>query len=83
MTPSVSLCRLPLPRALHIRSYYNFRQDPINDLQLFLFINTCLLGLASLVRGTIVRAFEGRSAVAVDGQPSWWADLYQVRGFGF
>lgn len=71
-------------RALY--KYYNWRQDTLSDLQLFIILNAAVIGFGASLRRHIgdiemsaTNAAAATGAVPLDGAaPPWWADLYSV-----
>lgn len=73
--------------------YYNWRQDTLSDLQLFVAFNAAILGLGAVLHHKIVEASSPSSAVTVNidpdqlqlqagvpegSVPDWWSDIYRV-----
>ena len=72
-------------RALY--KYYNWRQDTLSDLQLFMILNASFIAFGAALRRQISdmdpAAATAAAAAAAAGEtngaaPPWWADLYSV-----
>lgn len=66
--------------------YYNWRQDTLSDLQLFVAFNAGILALGAVLHHKIVELSSVSQSVAVENYdsysngsvPDWWSDIYRV-----